>query len=123
MFHKTSSKIYVPDYDKLLVSISNHGNGALGLWYANEDKEWAGGFGSNVYEFGIKNPKPYNMTVTELRGLGRNGLVDEFTRYRNMLMKENFNYIKIIESDGRCDMGVVLDFNAIVKWTFVRSES
>lgn len=123
MFHNTNHKIYQPDYNTLWLNITNHINGALGIWYANDNKEWANGFGKNTYEFGVENPKPYNMTIGQLSNLS-NKITHKsgYTNLRKQLMKEGYNYIRLIEIDGVCHMGVVLDFESIVGWKLIKSQ-
>lgn len=120
MFHKTQHNIYVPDYDKLLKNITNHCNGALGLWFANENKDWASGFGGNTYEFGIKNRKSVDMPLSLLSSMASKFSHADYVSLHHNLLDDGYTDIRLIENCGWCDMGVVLDFNSIANWTYLK---
>ena len=120
MFHSTNHKIYVPDYEKLVIHQTNYINGLLGLWYANEHSDWQASFGKNVYKFGIKDPKSCDISISLLSMMNRQTSAEEYTKFRLDLLKIGYTHIRVIEGGGKCDMGVVLNFDHIVEWEFIQ---
>ena len=109
VFHASDSDLNALDYESLLNNIKNHDNGALGLWCAF-DNVWSKPFGSKMYQVEVAG-NFYNMTIDELAKYNRiHYSRADYTNRRNELIGQGFDYIRLLESDGRCDMVIILNF-------------
>ena len=52
--------------------------------------------------------------------MNRQTSAEEYTKFRLDLLKIGYTHIRVIESGGKCDMGVVLNFDHIVEWEFIQ---
>lgn len=110
VFHASDTQLQMLNYEALLQNIKNHDNGALGLWCAF-DSQWIKPFGCKMYELEVSGSF-YDMTIHELAKYNRDGLSrEDYTARRNELISQGFDYIRLLESDGRCDMIILLDFS------------
>ena len=111
-YHSTDHIIDFPDYDTPYNNITNHNNGALGLWCA-VDPSWISGFGKYVYEIEVDDEiKQYNMTIEELSTMA-NKSKEHHAELRLELLDQQFDIVRILEFAERCDMVVILNMNAI----------
>lgn len=115
LFHASPNLFEQPTYAQCVANRKNHENGALGLWFSY-DPGWLT-FGNYVYSFLI-NPRLKHSTVSisTLAGWSRQSEEFDYVAERNRLLDAGHFYFKLEESDGRCAMGVILNFDAIVDW-------
>ena len=116
-FHATNCQLTELNYEKLLLNINNHLNGALGLWCAIRS-DWIDCFGKNIYQVSIEG-KAYDMPVDELAKYSAEYTsVQNYIEKRNNLLSLGYDFIRILETSGRCDMFIVLSFE---KTTFAKN--
>jgi hypothetical protein len=113
-YHNTDHIISDLNYDELYNNISNHDNGAMGLWCSVKD-DWQKGFGKNTYKVEVTG-EAYNMPVNELQGLCYNDLKSGdrrpyYKKLRDDMLKRGFTHIRILERHRGVDMFIVCDFN------------
>lgn len=125
-YHASKHIFNAPSYEKCISNRENHSNGNLGLWFSVE-ASWIQDFGSNIYQFelfdrtgsqGIELPFD-KLLEWNKRGFDTNAYQDK----RLELIAAGFDFIKIIESRGTFDMGIVLNFESIVDYTRVSGKS
>lgn len=112
MYHASKHRFDFPVYEQLLANQENHANGALGLWVSRK-ADWIRSFGGHIYEVHFSG-RLYECTVSQLRSMSEHHSTQPFyIEKRQALLKEGFAYLQLQEHDGRSEMGVVLDFDAI----------
>jgi hypothetical protein len=114
MFHASKHAYEAPDYDFLAANRENHQNGLLGLWVSAKS-DWITGFGEHVYAVEFDG-ESIDLTVAELMQWSRQTDDDFYVQKRNELLAQGVTYIRLIEQDGRSEMGVVVNFSAIQKF-------
>ena len=114
MFHASKHAYEAPDYDFLAANRENHQNGLLGLWVSAKS-DWITGFGEHVYAVEFDG-ESIDLTVGELMQWSRATDDDFYVQKRNELLAQGVTYIRLIEQDGRSEMGVVVNFSAIQKF-------
>lgn len=110
-FHGTSA---VPERLERLREVSGgrHPNCYMGLWVAF-DLELASRFGASVLEVEVPEPAVYDMEISELSSLANQASRsdDEIAvhiAFADQLRAQGFNVARIVESDGRSDMAILL---------------
>ena len=112
-YHATDHLYDKPNYERLLSNITNHDNGALGLWCSFETRWIKGSFGKHIYRVEIEGSS-YNMPIDELAGMCQTCRSQEdYTHRRNELLQQGYDIIRIVEMDGSCDMFVVMNFDTV----------
>ncbi len=112
MFHASKHAFDFPDVGLLNANRENHANGALGLWVSKQS-DWIKSFGSNLYEVAFTGTV-LDLPVGQLAQWGRGHPGDGFfQQHREELLRQGVAYIRVVEIDGRSDMGIVVDFAAI----------
>jgi hypothetical protein len=112
VYHASPHKFEFPDYELLTKNKSNHDNGLLGLWVATES-DWIKGFGKNVYSLNIEGVSQ-NLSIQDLHAWANEADGPQFYEHmRATLMAQGIDYLRLVEIDGRSDMGIVLNFQAI----------
>jgi len=115
--HYTDHDIVTLNYEDLRSNITNHANGALGLWYAKngaKGHEWASGFGKNRFLVNIPclREKGFSLTVEKLATMISKS-ADYHEGFRSALLALGHTHIDIVESNGESHMGVLLDFDNV----------
>lgn len=113
--HFSNHQFDFPDYEQLNLNRSNHENGGLGLWCANGDDSWAGGFGSIRYRCVLKE----SSTIEDLPSalLHKMSMSDvDYHAIRSDFLKRGVDAIRIVERSGRCGMVVIMNFDSISEW-------
>lgn len=109
-YHATNSYLSKLNYDKLLCHIDDHINGALGLWCAS-NSSWIKQFGKNIYEVTVDGNN-YDMSIDELSQYACNYTsIKDYTLKRDQLIADRYDFIRIIETTGTCNIFVVLVFD------------
>lgn len=115
LFHASKHEFDFPDIGHSAANRENHANGALGLWVATQP-DWIGEFGPHLYEVRVTG-KVLDVPIDQFsRWGGRYGVDardDYFAQRRQELLEAGVSYIRVVELDGRSDMGVVVDLAAI----------
>ncbi len=112
MFHASKHSFSAPDLELLAKNREGHANGALGLWVAKKS-DWIEGFGEHLYEVRIKGTIE-DLSIEELSKWANQSSDADFYEFkRSALMARGVQYLRLAESDGRSEMGVLLDFGAI----------
>lgn len=110
MFHASKHVFDIPVYEQIAVNRENHANGLLGLWVSHKS-DWIAGFGEHLYEIEFSG-SVYDLTIAELASWCDNEDGFYLTK-RKELLDKGFSYMRLIESDGRSEMGVIINFNSI----------
>lgn len=118
VFHASSADFEFPDYEELLKNITNHDNGALGLWCAASD-HWIKGFGGNTYEVHYDGAKAFNIPFSEFYKMchpddyeGK----EYFVNKRNEYISNGIDVLHIVESSGSIDMLIIMNMDAITSF-------
>jgi hypothetical protein len=113
LHHASQHDFDFPDFEKITANTTNHINGFLGLWVSVQT-DWIEGFGERIYEMDVVG-ECRDMPVSELAKWNRQdqGEPDFYARIRETMLEEGVAYLRLIELDGRSEMGVVLDLSAI----------
>lgn len=112
-YHASPHLFEFPDYDLVCANRENHANGNLGLW-VSMSPDWISGFGSNIYSLevsGITKDLPLK-TLSQWDKDSPND-PDFYSNMRQSLLNEGVTFLRLVEIDGRSDMGIVIDFKAI----------
>jgi len=119
MFHASPHEFKFPVYDLLIKNTTNHDNSVLGLWVSSRT-DWIGGFGENFYKVDI-DARSIDRSVVELRQWAVENPNEPYfyTEQRQRLLLDEVDYIRVVESDGRSEMGIVLNFNAIMAFIHI----
>jgi hypothetical protein len=111
--HASPHRFDFPDYQALVEHRQNHANGNLGLWVATGDHAWIEGFGEHIYRVELAG-RMRDITVGKLQRLPREA--PWYQMRRDQLIAEGITCLRVIESDGRSDMAIVVDFDAISRF-------
>ena len=112
MFHASPNTFAFPDYALLTTNQLNHDNGLLGLWVATES-DWIESFGTHVYAVEITG-NSQDLTLSQLVDWDRKKNDPAFYRsQRQAYLDQGIDFLRLIETDGRSAMGIVLNFDAI----------
>ena len=109
-FHATNNEITELNYADLLDSITNHDNGALGLW-CSFDHKWIGSFGRNIYRVTVEDACTVDLSVDKLAKMSQTHSREDYTAMRDRWLREGYHVMRLIEADGHCAMFVLLDFD------------
>lgn len=112
-YHASHHEFDFPDYEKMVCNKTGHDNGLLGLWVSVKS-DWIEGFGPKVYEMDIEGTSK-DLSITQLHRWAFDHADDpDFYRgLRQQLLAEGVAYLRLVESDGRSEMGVIVDFDVI----------
>lgn len=124
--HATSHTFKFPVYEKLLNNITNHANGALGLWCATNNPDWIQGFGGNVYEVEYDDSNVLMMDFSDFSSMCRDTPVvpddnndnprQYFIDKRQEYIDEGYTVLAIVEGHGGVDMLIILDMDCITRF-------
>lgn len=122
MFHASKERYEQPCYASCHENRTNHENGNLGLWFST-DASWIKGFGSNTYQFNldsVSETRNYDLLFKDLALWNHQGFqAEDYQEKRLELIAKGYDFIRIIESNGRFDMGIVLNFDAILNFSLI----
>lgn len=113
VYHNSNHLFTRPNYDLIVANRTNHGNGELGLWFSTTN-DWQKGFGKYKYQIAVPNEGCHAIDAMAFRDLCN---AEEGTEYyklwRERLLAKGYTHIRIYESDGSFDMGIIIDFTKI----------
>ncbi len=122
LFHASNLDYSFPNYDDLKNNITNHPNGALGLWVATDDS-WISSFGGNVYTIEIEDEHTTILPTSELFDWEKkyphtdesdlSHHINYYSNKRQELLEAGYKCVLFKEYSGSIGMGVVLDFQYI----------
>jgi hypothetical protein len=114
VFHATPHDFDFPDYEKIRGNMTGHANGMLGLWVGVES-DWIEGFGSTIYEIELQNPNVEELSICQLAAWCRHD--HEFHEARRLeYLNRGVDYVRLVEQDGRSDMGILVNFAVIASF-------
>lgn len=123
VYHASNHVFDKPNYEKLIANRTNHDNGALGLWCANEP-DWVERFGKHTYEINFRGVIRYIGIGAFCKLCLRDPRLKEYPTPREYyqmlrvgLLSEGVDAIAIIEHTGEVDMLVILNFDIIDEFT------
>lgn len=116
MFHASRHSFEFPDYEKICSNRTGHENGDLGLWVANKS-DWIDGFGGYVYEVDFEGVSK-DLSIHELSKWAclTDGSAENSSFYRSKreeMITQGISFLRLVEDDGRSEMGIVLNFDSI----------
>lgn len=111
LFHASKHEFDFPDYDQITSNMTGHANGMLGLWVAVKN-DWIESFGGVLYEVDLKDPVVRDVTIDELSSWSHHD--EEYHKdLRDKYILDGVDFLRLVETDGRSAMGVVVNFDAI----------
>lgn len=126
LYHASPHLFGKPSYDALVQNRLNHANGNLGLWFSTS-VAWISGFGNNVYSFQIANESLKNgidISIGNLKEMDNLFFEEkDYQEKRIELISQGYQFIRIIENNGRFDMGIVLDFDIIYNFGLIKDKN
>lgn len=124
IYHNSNTKFAFPSHESIIKNRTGHVNGVLGLWFANNTK-WNDSFGVYTYEIEIHDSSVSLISVNDLMSwekniskqyINENDKEKAYLELREKLLK-NYSVLQIQELDGRYEMGIILNFDSIVKFS------
>jgi hypothetical protein len=117
LIHASNHESFKPDYQELVSNITNHPNGALGLWCCPEHFKWMDKFGRHIHKFSFEG-NFLDLSVEDLMSLGRGGKgLEDFIRFREEYLEQGIDGLKIIERTGESHMVVILNLDLLSRKT------
>lgn len=122
VYHNSPYMFDFPDYELLVKNRTNHGNGELGLWFSTTNT-WQNGFGNYCYEIDIDDEEFVHIDAYDFCKMCQSTEASRdpmfFREWRDKWILLDRKIIAIQEYSGNVDMGIILDFNAINKFTLI----
>lgn len=109
LYHASPHKFIAPSPDQISANRTGHANGLLGLWAANRS-DWIANFGVNIYALSAIGTTR-DITIKELQSMGSNP--EDFVEKRRELLEAGCDILRLIESDGRSEMSIIVNFDVI----------
>lgn len=116
-FHASPHRFERPDYAMIRANRVNHANGHLGLWVASGDNAWVRKFGGHLYRLELEG-RVQDLPIETLSRWSREE-PGWYGTQRKQLLDEGVAYLRVVEQDGRSDMGIVIDLDAICRFEIV----
>ncbi len=121
LFHASHHEFDFPDYEKIRKNLTGHANGMLGLWVSVKN-DWIDDFGDVKYEIVLGSPdcrERLNIANLSIGTLASWASKDEAFHLakRQEFLAQEVDYLRLVEVDGRSEMGIVLNFSAIKSFT------
>jgi hypothetical protein len=114
VYHASPHLFAKPDLMQMAAHRTNHPNGGLGLWVAN-DPSWIRGFGDFLYEI-LFEGSSVSVPVSELASWGPD--LDYGAKRNELLLGSD--YLEVLEADGISRMGVILALDKITSLTLIQ---
>lgn len=121
-YHSSNHLFDKPDYELIVENRVNHSNGNLGLWFSTTN-DWQQGFGGYTYELTLAGNE-LRMNFTDFKNMCDTDDGNNFyQKVRDKWLSEEFDYLLIVENDGRIGMGIVLNFDSITVFKLLEKQN
>lgn len=110
-YHRSRHVFNFPSIEEIERNRTGHANGLLGLWVAFKDDDWVRGFGSILYTMDVEPSSVRSLHIEYIARLWSDP--ETHVNLRAEFLADGVDMIYIVENSGKCDMGVVVNFEII----------